>query len=98
MASTRKLENRKCLFLIPGVNELSLRFGSIFRVTCEGFETPPHPAWGKAVSVLSVTTTINSGAQRERCCREAEKESVQAGQDRWGAEGGEGTVNLKRKL
>lgn len=98
MASTHKLGNRKCLFLIPGVNELSLRFGSIFRVTCEGFETPPPPpAGGKAVSVLSVTTTINSGAQRERC-REAEKESVQAGQDRWGAEGGEGTVNLKRKL
>lgn len=95
MASTCKLGNRKCLFLIPGVNELRLKFGSVFRVTCEGLETPT--VWGKAMSVLFVTTTVNSGAQREHC-REAEKESVQAGQDRWGAEGGEGTVNLKRKL
>lgn len=77
-----------------GVNELRLKFGSIFRVPCEGPETPA--VWGEAVIVLSVPT-VNSGAQRE-CCREAEKESVQAGQDRWGAEGGEGTVNLKRKL
>lgn len=94
MASTHKLGNRKCLLLIPEVNELRLKFGSVFRVLCEGPETPA--VWGEAVSVLPVTT-INSGAQRERC-REAEKESGQAGQDRWGAEGGEGTVNLKRKL
>lgn len=82
------------MFLILGINELRLKFGSIFRVTCEGLEPPA--VWGEAVSVLSVTTTINSEAQRE--CRQEAEESVQAGQDRWGAEGGEGTVNLKRKL
>lgn len=93
MASTHKLGNRKCLLLIPEVNELRLKIGNVFRVLYEGPETPA--VWGKAVSDLSVTT-INSGAQRERC-QEAE-ESGRAGQDRWGTEGGEGTVNLKRKL
>lgn len=83
------------MFLILVVNTLHLNFGIIFRVMCDCLEIPA--IWGKALSVLSATASINSRTRKESC-RMAEKEPVQAGTDRWGAEGGEGTVNLKRKL